>query len=238
MLSFRRLLRGKTTFGMRLPPPPQTGFFLFCIILILHNACLHSRRLTIQMFCFPRTGFLIESICLTAFYPASDGRSHSSLYHPFFRYGCLHSRRLTIQMVCFPRREHSNGKLPKGIAVLYVNCDISKSTCVWIPYPTSDRRRVSCPVVEFLLYIIIVGNDSWLLLFYLAISRGGIPPRLVLSGGCTASLMYFVWLPSCGVVPQEEGLFFCKTYRLVNVSLNPISWLSCVLRRRDLLRRS
>lgn len=156
---------------MRLPPPPQTGFSLFCIILILHNACLHSRRLTIQMSCFPRTGFLIESICLTAFCHTSDG-------------------------------------------------------C-----------RVSCPVVEFLLYI-IVGNDSWLLMFYLAISRGGIPPRLVLSGGCAASLMYFVWLPSCGDVPREEELFFCKTYGLVNVSLHPISWLSCVLRRRDLLRRS
>ena len=76
----------------------------------------------------------------------------SSLYHhPFFRYGCLHSRRLTIQMFCFPRREHSNGKLPKGIAVLHVNCDVSKSTCVWISCPASGRRRVSCPVVEFLL---------------------------------------------------------------------------------------
>ena len=220
MLSFRRLLRGKTTFGMRLPPPPQTGFSLFCIILILHNACLHSRRLTIQMSCFPRTGFLIESICLTAFYPTSDSRSHSSLYHLFFRCGCLHSRRLTIQMSCFPRT---------GFLI--------ESICLTAFYPTSDRHRVSCPVVEFLLYI-IVDHDSWLLMFYLAISRGGIPPRLVLSGGCAASLMYFVWLLSCGSVPQEEGLFFCKTYRLVNVSLNPISWLSCVLRRRDLLRRS
>ena len=136
-----------------------------------------------------------------------------------------------------PNREHSNEKLPKGIAVLHVNCDVSKSTCVWISYLASGWHRVSCPVVEFLLYI-IVGNDSWLLMFYLAISRGGIPPRLVLSGGCAASLMYFVWLPSCGDVPQEEGLFFCKTYGLINVSLHPISWLSCVLRRRDLLRRS
>ena len=172
---------------MRLPPPPQTGFSLFCIILILHNACLHSRRLTIQMSCFPRTGFY-QKICISS--KVSDA-----------------------------------------------NCDVSKSTCVWISCPASGWRRESYPVVEFLLYI-IVDHDSWLLMFYLAISRGGIPPRLVLSGGCTASLMYFVWLPSCGVVPQEEGLFFCKTYKSINVSLSPISWLSCVLRRRDLLRRS
>lgn len=169
---YRRLCRGKTTFGMRLPPPPQTaGHTVLCIIPFFRCGCLHSRRLTIQMSCFPRTGFLIESICLTAF------------------------------------------------------CH------------TSDRRRVSYPVVEFLLYI-IVDTDSWLLMFYLAISRGGIPPRLVLSGGCAASLMYFVWLLSCEVVPREEELFFCKTYGLVNVSLHPISWLSCVLRRKDLLRRS
>ena len=63
--------------------------------------------------------------------------------------------------------------------------------------------------MEFLLYI-IVGNDSWLLMFYLAISRGGIPPRLVLSGGYAASLMYFVWLPPCGNVSQEGGYSFVK----------------------------
>ena len=107
-------------------------------------------------------------------------------------------------------------------------------------FPIPPLTGAGCLVLwwSFFYLYIIVDTNSWLLMFYLAISRGGIPPRLVLSGGCTASLMYFVWLPSCGAVPQDEGLFFCKTYGLVNVSLRPISWLSCVLRRRDLLRKS
>ena len=62
-------------------------------------------------------------------------------------------------------------------------------------------------------YNIIVDIDSQLLMFYLAISRGGIPPRLVLSGGYAASLMYFVWLLSCGNVPQEGG---CSFVRLID----------------------
>lgn len=97
-------------------------------------------------------------------------------------------------------------------------------------FPISPLTGAGCLILWWSFFYIIVDHDSWLLVFYLAISRGGIPPRLVLSGGYAASLMYFVWLPSCGDVPQEEGLFFCKAYVLVNVSLSPVrlvGFLAC-----------
>lgn len=190
MLSFRRLLRGKTTFGMRLPPPPQTAGSQFFVSSIL------SKRLSSQS-SSDDTNVLFSPNEVSIRKPASPAK-------------------YLMRTAMF--QKHLPCKFP-------VFCQ------------GTDRRRLSCPVVEFLLYI-IVDHVSWLLMFYLAISRGGIPPRLVLSGGYAASLMYFVRLPSCGDVPREEELFFCKTYGSVNVSLNPISWLSCVLRRRDLLRRS
>lgn len=94
-------------------------------------------------------------------------------------------------------------------------------------------RRYLSELVVFLLYII-----QSFLSFSQDKPRWEFHPGLWLSGGYAASLMYFVWLPSCQAVPREEGQFFCKTYGLVNISLRPISQLSCVLRRRDLLRRS